>query len=188
MLAASMPTGGAIETDRLTLVPLAAAHARELHLLLADWDVVRMLAVIPWPVQLADVEGFAGSQARRADSTDFAIVVEKQAIGVCGVKHPGSGAPPRKMPRLGYWLGRPYWGRGYATEAVAALVEFALATFPTAERVGAGVFHDNPASRRVLDKLGFREVGSYETPCLARGGAVPTADMQLLRAEWRGRR
>jgi RimJ/RimL family protein N-acetyltransferase len=184
MAAADAATEVGVTTKRLKLVPLCAAHAAALHPLLDDWDVVRMLAVVPWPVTLADVEGFAGSTARLAESTDFAILREGNAIGVCGVKHPGSGAPPRKMPRLGYWLGRPFWQRGYATEAVAAVVGYAFEKF-AADRVGAGVFEENPASRRVLEKLGFRPVGSYRTPCLARGEPVATIDMQIEKTTWR---
>jgi RimJ/RimL family protein N-acetyltransferase len=89
------------------------------------------------------------------------------------------------MPRLGYWLGLAHQGRGYGTEAVRLLVREAFAAYP-AERIGAGVFFDNAASRRVLDKLGFSEAGRYETPCLARGMAVETADMHLTREQFEG--
>ena len=173
----------ALTTERLTLAPLAVEHAASLLPLLDDWDVVKMLAVVPWPVKLDDVRDFAASRERLADGSDFVLLLDAQPIGVCGIKHPGSGEPPRKMPRLGYWIGRRYWSRGFGTEALAALVRHAFAVFD-AERIGAGVFADNPTSRRVLEKLGFREVGRYETPCRARGDFVETADMQIVRSDW----
>jgi RimJ/RimL family protein N-acetyltransferase len=87
------------------------------------------------------------------------------------------------MPRLGYWIGPRHWGRGLGTEAVGAVVGYAFRTHP-ADRVGAGVFGDNPASRRVLEKLGFAPAGAYRTHSRSRGERVETVDMQLSRAAW----
>jgi RimJ/RimL family protein N-acetyltransferase len=174
-----------ISADRLSLAPLRPAHAAALYPLLHDWEVVRMLADVPWPLALADVEAFAAEPPEQSGRDDFAILLGGAPIGVCSLKRPGSGQPPRKMPRLGYWLGRPYWGRGHATEAVAALVRHAFASFPQ-DVVGAGVFRDNAVSRRVLEKLGFREEGGYDVHCLARGGPVATANMLLAHNRFAG--
>jgi len=157
-----------LTTRRLTLSPLTPMHAPALFALLLDWDVVRMLAEVPWPLTLADVQSHAAKQAEPDPaSTEFAIMAAETAIGVCGVKKPGCGDPPRLVPRLGYWIGQPFWNRGCATEAVAALVEYSFRSFPQ-DVIGAGVFRDNPASRRVLEKLGFEEAGIYELHCRAR--------------------
>jgi RimJ/RimL family protein N-acetyltransferase len=88
------------------------------------------------------------------------------------------------MPRLGYWIGRPYWGKGLATEAVAALTDFAFGKFAGAGRIGGGVFVDNPASRVVLEKLGFERRGSYPFFCVSRGESVELDDMHLTRERW----
>jgi RimJ/RimL family protein N-acetyltransferase len=87
------------------------------------------------------------------------------------------------MPRLGYWIGKHYWNQGFGRQAVAALVAHGFRKFPQ-ERIGAGVFFDNPASLRVLEKLGFQPAGRYATPSLARGVPIETIDMQLNRARW----
>jgi RimJ/RimL family protein N-acetyltransferase len=172
------------ETARVVLAPLAAAHAEVLFPLLNDWEVVRMLAVVPWPLTRTDVEDYASrAESPHAGSVDFVILAGGAPVGVCGVKKPGTGEPPRRMPRLGYWIGRPHWGRGYATEAVAALVDYALSNVDS-DMVGAGIYEDNPASRRVLEKLGFAEAGRYQTHSRSRNGLVPTIDMHLLRATW----
>ena len=186
MDAAEVVAGDVLRTERLVLSLMAPAHAGALHPLLNDWDVIRMLANVPGPLSRRDVEAFAERQQRPARENDDYIVLFRDApVGVCGVKRPGSGNPPRKMPRLGYWIGRPFWGRGFASEALTALVAGAFARFPH-DTIGAGVFHDNPASRRVLEKLGFRAAGQYETPCLSRGVPVLTTDMHLARAAWQG--
>ena len=170
--------------ERVTLTPLRAAHAAALFPLQNDWEVMRMLAEAPWPLALADVEEFAKRQ-RSPDrgSDDFAILLAGEPVGVCGVKHPGTGMPPRRMPRLGYWVGRPFWGRGIATDALSELLHHTFAHFPH-EVVGAGVFVDNAASRRVLEKLGFIRVRGYPTPCRSRGEDVPVDDMNLTRDAW----
>jgi [ribosomal protein S5]-alanine N-acetyltransferase len=169
---------------RLRLMAVMQGHARALHKLIDDWQVVRMLAVVPWPVTLEDVEAFAARAARPGDEESFAVIFEEQPIGVGGVKRPGTGEPPRTMPRLGYWLGRRYWGQGFGTELAAALTARAFATFPEAAVVGAGVFADNPGSRRVLEKLGFRAEGSKATFCRARECQVETINMLLTRDRW----
>ena len=92
------------------------------------------------------------------------------------------------MPRLGYWIGRPFWGRGYGTEAVALLVDHAFERH-AGRHVGAGVFDDNPASRRVLEKLGFAGPGATRSTASHAAARCRDVDMQLTRAAWEeGRR
>ena len=59
-----------------------------------------------------------------------------------------------KAAEIGYWLGEPFWGRGIVTDAVRAVVPVAFGTFDIA-RIQAGIFSENPASARVLEKCGF---------------------------------
>jgi len=171
-----------IRTPRLALAPLAMRHAAPLFALLNDWDVARMLSEVPWPLRYEDVAEFLAKQPS-ASTDDFAVLGESGPIGVATVKKAGSGEPPRKMPRLGYWIGQRFWGRGLGTEAIGALVDYAFRTYP-AERIGAGVFHDNAASRRLLEKLGFEAMGPGSSDSRSRGCAVETVDMQLARTKW----
>ena len=173
-----------LKTRRLVLVPVAPAHAAALHALMDDWEVARMLAQVPWPITLEAVAAFTAKAPADTGETAFTMLADGAPIGVGSVKHPGSGEEPRRMPRLGYWIGRNYWGRGYGTQAVAELTALAFELFPDSEVVGAGVFLDNPASRRVLEKVGYSEAGRYDTPSLSRGAAVATADMHLTRTAW----
>jgi RimJ/RimL family protein N-acetyltransferase len=80
---------------------------------------------------------------------------------------------------LGYWIARDHWGRGYATEAGRGALEVARALGH--RRVSAGHYVDNPASGRVLRKLGFRETGEVRpTFCRARGGELVLARRYAL--------
>ena len=191
---AKTKTDPAICDAHIILAPLDVCYAEGLFAHLNDWDVVRMLSEVPWPLRYEDVETFLSSEHPTTD--DFVILANLDAqvgealdrevfhpIGVCGVKRPGSSEPPRRMPRLGYWIGRPHWGQGFGTEAVAELVDRAFRMYPH-DRVGAGVFKENASSQRVLAKLGFTAKGSKMVTSRSRGCEVETVDMQVTRAEW----
>jgi RimJ/RimL family protein N-acetyltransferase len=171
-----------LRAPRLTLAPLQQQHAAPLFELLNDWDVVKMLSEVPWPLRLQDTVDFIASMPS-ASTDDFAILAASGPIGVASIKKPGSGNPARKMPRLGYWIGQRHWRYGYGTEAIGALVHFGFRTYP-AERIGGGVFHDNARSRGLLEKLGFAAVGKGSTYCRSRGVKVETVDMQITRSAW----
>jgi [ribosomal protein S5]-alanine N-acetyltransferase len=94
---------------------------------------------------------------------------------------------PERGFEFGYWLGRRYWGRGYATEAARRALAFAF-TELNAERLTAGWFHDNPASGRVLEKLGFVADGMDERVSLSRRCSVACNKVTLTRAAWAQRK
>ncbi|MFN3388318.1 MAG: GNAT family N-acetyltransferase, partial [Allosphingosinicella sp.] len=107
---------------------------------------------------------------------DWAIALrpEDRFIGVVGL------VPGGEEAELGYWLGRPWWGRGYATEACAALVSHAFGPLALRALV-SGCFSDNPASAAVLRKLGFAQTGEGTLFCLAEGRELPFLQMRLER-------
>lgn len=102
------------------------------------------------------------------------IEFENQLIGICGFAPQPDGAA-----EIGYWIGKPWWGRGFATEAARALVQhcFGRGGF---KRLICAHFVDNPASQRVIHKLGFRYVGPAKGWCEAR-----QAELDTLRYERR---
>ena len=81
---------------------------------------------------------------------------------------------------LGYWLGKPFWGRGYMTEAASALIDAYFEQTKSNEII-SGAFADNTGSQAVLGKLGFVRTGVSRCPCPARGGEVDHIDMVLTR-------
>ncbi|HET9948093.1 MAG TPA: GNAT family N-acetyltransferase, partial [Longimicrobiales bacterium] len=86
---------------------------------------------------------------------------------------------------LGYWIGVPYWGRGYATEAAAALVRFGFDALGL-NRIQARHMTRNPASGRVLEKIGMRPEGVQREWMLAHGRFEDTAVWAILRADHAG--
>lgn len=100
--------------------------------------------------------------------TQFAIEVDGEAAGGIGLERLAD--VYRVTAELGYWLGRPVWGRGIMTEAVAAFTAWAFDRFDF-QRIQAGVFASNPASARVLEKAGFQLEGVMRQ-CVIKDGEV----------------
>ncbi len=84
---------------------------------------------------------------------------------------------------LGYWLGEPHWGKGYATEAAQALID-AIFSYTEATELTASARVVNPRSRTVIEKCGFQFVGSDMADAPARGGRVSVDRFRLARSTW----
>ena len=165
-----------LESQRLILRPYRPSDIEALAVWLGDYDVSRMLARIPHPYSEGDAEAFIA----REPSEEQVFAIERKEDGVfLGA----IGINPAADHEFGYWLGKPYWGFGYATEAVSRLVVHAFDAFGV-EAVRAGFFADNPASGHVLSKLGARHNGSRMRFCQARGREVLCHDMLLTRADF----
>ena len=163
-------------TPRLLLRPGFPEDAPALAAAIADEAIVRNLAVVPWPYSLRDAEAFLASP--RDPILPSLLIFERtgsdpRLIGSCGLGRRPSGAV-----EMGYWISRPHWGHGFATEACGALIDIAR-TLALASLEGSH-FIDNPASSRVLEKLGFEPVGiiAPRMSC-ARGKEVPARLMRL---------
>jgi RimJ/RimL family protein N-acetyltransferase len=172
-----------IRTERLLLRPPRPADAGPITLWCGQYRVASMLARVPHPYPRGAAEQFiARATSGRGGETVYAIDGSPSGasdfLGVIGLKQGES------VRNLGFWVGPPAWGLGYATEAAAAVIDEAFAA--GTERVTASVYADNPASRRVLEKLGFRETGRGEGYCPARDSMVPDCAMALDRGDWAG--
>jgi RimJ/RimL family protein N-acetyltransferase len=160
----------AFETARLGLRPLEAADAPRLAALANDFDVARMTGSMPYPFTLSDAEALVrrGQQADPDTEVMFAIDLPGEGpIGTIGFDPDGALAD-----EVGYWLGQPFWGRGYATEALAAGLAWVRDQWGR-RCITARHFADNPASGTVLIKAGFLYTGRTELiGCKSRGHAV----------------
>ncbi len=163
-------------TPRLLLRPGFPEDAPALALAIADESIARNLATVPWPYRVRDAEAFLACP--RDPVLPSLLIFERgdgapQLVGACGLGRRPSGAV-----ELGYWIARSAWGRGFATEAAEALIDIARAL--GLDRLEGSHFLDNPASGRVLEKLGFQATGMV-APRLscARGTDAPSRLMRL---------
>jgi RimJ/RimL family protein N-acetyltransferase len=162
-----------LATARLRLRRPQRADAARIAELADDHDVARMTTRMPHPYARSDADAFlAGLEGRR----EVVMLVEDAdgPVGMLGFHEHALG------PELGYWIGRPFWGRGYATEAAAAALRWADEAWRR-KVVVSGHFADNPASGRVLEKSGFLYTGVVEPRfSLARGEPAATRMMVRL--------
>jgi len=167
-----------IETRRLALRAPAPGDAQRLAELMADFDIARMTSRVPHPYGLADAEAFIDKVQDNDPATDCNFLIEHDDVGVVGGL--GFFTPPGESLEVGYWIGRPWWGRGFASEALQGALAWARGGWKK-RYVTAGHFSDNPASGTVLCKAGFLYTGRVEEKhSLARGGTVPTRLMVWL--------
>lgn len=167
----------ALATERLVLRAPQGDDAAAILLLANDKRIAVNTARIPFPYGLDDAERFIAAANGRDGGTAFVIAREGDLIGGCAVDLRDDG------PEIGYWLGVPYWGCGYATEAVRALIDYAFDELQH-DALAAGARVSNPASRRVLEKCGFQWTGVRLTRVRAINSAAPADRFRLDRGLW----
>lgn len=195
-----------LKTQRLVLRAPIPTDAERIQALANNWNVARMVALIPHPYTLADAHDYiAKSEAANAKDMDLRLALIHEdgyigAIGIVPMRDSGaysgeadSGAPTQSVARhdpgtwsIGYWLGEPYWGQGYMTEAAIAIVRCFFANSDQ-DRLASAYLADNAASGRIQDKLGFEIVGHGMGRSLARGGESPNVLTILTRERFLAR-
>lgn len=164
-------------TPRLLLRPGWVEDAPALHRAIADEGIVRNLAKAPWPYRAEDAEAFLSRDRAGHDPVSLIFLRTAGAPRLAGCI--GLDRMPSGEVELGYWIARPFWGLGIATEAGRAVIANARDTLRIA-RLVAGHFIDNPASGRVLRKLGFRPTGETRARhSLGRGGEAMCAEFAM---------
>ncbi len=161
-----------IRSERLFLRPGWPEDWQDLLARIAVPEVIKNLATAPWPYTADHARDFAQKQ-QDARCPHFFVTVPASItpgdlIGCVGLGRDDDSGDVQ----LGYWFGREHWGRGYATEAARAVLR--LARTLGHQRIVAKHFTDNPASGRVLAKLGFHPTGELRSSySLARGCEAP---------------
>jgi RimJ/RimL family protein N-acetyltransferase len=148
-----------------------------------NWKVAQHLRdTFPHPYTRAAAERWvAYNAAVQGPTLDFAITLDGEAIG--GIGFLRNEDIFRCALELGYWLGEPFWGRGFVAEAIVAVVDYAFATFPEVTVVQARHIVSNPASGRVLEKAGFQLEGRLRDAAVKRGVVSDLLVYSRTRAE-----
>ena len=167
-----------VVTARLKLRRPQLGDVGALARLAADYAIASMTTRMPYPYQEGDARHFVSvvmAQDRKRENT---FVVDHPDEGLIGAV--GFHQTPDAWLEMGYWIGRPYWGQGYATEASRGALDWADKDWGR-KVVIAGHFADNPASANVLVKSGFLYTGEVQQRhSRARGQIMPTRMMVWL--------
>jgi len=173
-----------LKTERLVLRPFELSDAPRVQLLAGDRDVAAMTLLIPHPYEDGIAEAWIGSHQEHFENGQeivFAITRKASAelIGAIGLVP----NPHHDLAGLGYWLGKPYWNEGYCTEAARAVLHYAF-TELRLNRVQAHHFSHNPASGRVMQKVGMRHEGTLRQHVKKWGEFYDNETYGILRAEF----
>jgi RimJ/RimL family protein N-acetyltransferase len=163
-------------TPRLVLRPTEPEDAARLCEIRSDWDVTRMLRMADWPPDPVAMQAWVASHPAewaRGEAYRFAVLFEGRLIGQADIDEIAGGEGD-----LGYWLERPTWGAGLASEAARALVEFAFGDLAL-RRIRSGHAVENVASGRILEKLGFHALDVAPRPSRPRQELVLHRRMEL---------
>ncbi len=178
----ALPQG--IETERLALRRHVKADAPAVARLLDDWDVVKWLAQVPFPYTEKDALDWIVQTARNwAEGREYQLGIALRSTGEL-VGHIGLRMDPDSdSAELGYWLGKPHWGRGYGTEAARSMVRFGFVQLRL-DRIWATCLPDNQRSLKVLGKAGLAVEGKRMQEFATRGVTVEVPVLGLARTDW----
>lgn len=167
-----------LSTERLVLRGPMTGDAAPLAMLAGDVDVAGQTFAVSYPLTRADAEAAVARGMSLDWDREAEFAIEHRNFGLVGML--GFKTAHNGRPELGCWIGRAYWNRGYATEAVRAALKWVKRDWRK-RLVVAGHFADNAASGQVLCKAGFLYTGDVEMkPSAARGRPVPTRMMVWL--------
>jgi len=159
MESAHMSAAPMLRTARLTLGPLESRDAEALVTLAGAFEVADTTATIPHPYTPDDARMFLALDAAErmsGGSVRFAVRLDGEAlVGIVSLHQIDRDG---RRAELGYWIGVPWWGRGYATEAARAVVRYGFDELGL-HKIHAHYLARNPASGRVLERIGMRREG-----------------------------
>lgn len=178
-----MPTGPTLTTARLVLRPFTLADAAAIQRLAGDAAIARG-TFMPHPYEDGMAEAWITAQQADFEQgrlVNFAVTlaVQQTLIGSIGMTL----EQPHRRGQLGYWIGVPYWNQGYASEAGHAVVQYGFATLEL-HRIWAPHFKRNPASGRVLQKIGMQYEGCQREHYFHQGQFVDVMIYGMVRAEF----
>ena len=174
-----------LSTTRLVLRPFTVEDAPVVQTLAGDFAVADTTLSVPHPYLDGMAEEWIAKHSPAWDEGSLAaFAITWPAGGLVGAVSLTLALPHRRG-ELGYWVGRPFWNRGLATEAGRAIIEFGFTTLDL-NRIQAMHLTRNPASGRVLQKLGMQLEGIHRQMYWKHGRAEDVARHALLRDDWQG--
>jgi RimJ/RimL family protein N-acetyltransferase len=171
-----------LRTARLVLRPLELADAPRLQELAGEREIALNTISIPHPYSLAQAEEWVRAQGELEAHGDINFVIDDgQVAGGIGLRVQRS----YERAEIGYWIGKPYWGKGYATEAAGAMIRYGFEELKI-HRIYAGYFSRNEKSARVMIKNGMKYEGTLRQHVKKWDEFVDIVYYGILAEEWSG--
>lgn len=173
-----------LRTDRLNLREFAVEDARDVQRLAGEWEVARTMLHVPHPYEVGMAEEWIASHRPAFEAGErltFAVAL-REAGALIGSITLDLHARDENA-ELGYWIGRPYWGQGYCTEAARELVRYGFEELGL-HRIHSNHFGNNPASGRIMQKLGMSYEGTRPEHYKKRDAYEDRVEYGLLARDW----
>ncbi|GAB4320047.1 MAG: GNAT family protein [Candidatus Zixiibacteriota bacterium] len=172
-----------LETPRLILRGFTLADAPRVQKLAGDRAIAATTAYIPHPYPDGAAETWIATHVERwtrGEGIDLAVILKStgELIGACGLNI----NQPHRRAEIGYWIGKPFWGQGYATETVTAVIGYGFSL--GLNRIFAEHYHTNPASGRVLKKAGMSYEGRLRQHMIKWDEPMDMEVYGILASEW----
>ena len=176
-----------LETERLLLRPFLLSDASDIQRLAGNWVIADTTLNVPHPYEDGMAEAWISTHQPRFEAGELAVFAitlkaDSELVGAVGLR------VERSFDRanLGYWIGEPFWGLGYCTEAATSIVEYGFTELKL-QKLYAEHLERNPASGRVLQKIGMSKEGTARQHTKKWGKFEDLVLYGLLRNEWEGR-
>jgi RimJ/RimL family protein N-acetyltransferase len=182
-----MSTEPILRTERLVLRPFTLNDASEVQRLAGDREIARETTEIPHPYEDGVAERWISTHAERfvnGEGVTLAVTLRSDGrlLGAISLEINRDGT----WAEMGYWIGKPYWGQGYCTEAAREMLRYAFEAIGL-HRVQARHFPRNPASGRVMQKIGMTCEGRQRQHVKKWGEYLDLEIYGILEGEWRPR-
>jgi RimJ/RimL family protein N-acetyltransferase len=182
-----MPDFPTLGTPRLVLRPFTELDATDVQRLAGDARVADTTLTIPHPYPDGAAEAWIATHEgtwNLGRSLTLAVTLRDtgELIGAIGL----SIDPDKRSAEMGYWVGVPFWGSGYCTEAARAVLQHGFAALDLL-RIHAHAFARNPASARVMEKIGMLEGVPRQKTVLKNGRPEEVREFAISRAAWDAR-
>ena len=179
-----MPKVPKIEQGALVLRAFRLEDAPKVAEYCGDWDLAKTTANIPHPYDQSMARGWIASHQEAfeaGEAATFAITLADsgELVGAVGLQYEAR----NQLAEIGYWIGKPHWGNGYATSAAQAIIEFGFSHWDL-NRVQARHITTNPASGRVMEKAGMQLEGVLRQASFRWGTFEDLAIYSILKEEF----
>lgn len=176
-----------LETERLILRPFELSDAADVQRYAGDYEVAKMTTNIPHPYEDGMAEEWIGTHEKKfVENSELTLAIthkqENYLIGAIGLVHIEK---EHQHAEMGYWIGKPFWGKGYCTEAARAMLDYSFNSV-NLNRVYANHMVHNPASGKVMQKIGMKYEGRLRKHFNKWGEYVDIDIYGILREEFPG--